>query len=104
MARPAKRLAIPVDPTIIGSPVDAVDIVPGNPNHQSLLTSHSRASGLAGVVLPLQLNLNLLPHRLDLPALPGKSSLYCAGNTDAGCVLTTGGGFHLPVSAWDFGA
>jgi len=39
------------------------------PSHFSLLTSHSRASGLTRVVLLLDLELDLIPHRLDLPHL-----------------------------------
>lgn len=39
-------------------------------NPFSLLTSHSRASGSAGAVLLLQLNLNFIANRLDLLPLP----------------------------------
>jgi hypothetical protein len=39
-------------------------------NHQSLLTSHGRDSGLTRMVLLRRFKPNLLPYRLDLPPLP----------------------------------
>jgi hypothetical protein len=37
--------------------------------------------------------------------LPGAlASLYCVAKGGTSCTLMTGGGFHLPVSASDFGA
>ena len=33
-----------------------------------------------------------------------ESSIHCAASPGSACALTTGGGFHLPVSASDLGA
>src|SRR5580704_14512193 len=54
------------------SPFDALTLAQGKPltSPISLLTSHSRASGLARVVLLRRFKLSLLPHRLNLPRLP----------------------------------
>ena len=52
---------------IAGQPGRLTIGVSGSP--LSLLTSHSRASGLTRVVLLLDLELDLIPHRLDLPHL-----------------------------------
>lgn len=35
---------------------------------------------------------------------PGDDGVYCAGNRVGAAAFTTGGGFHLPVSASLFGA
>ena len=54
------------------SPFDALTLAQGRPltSHISLLTSHSRASGSASVVLLPLFKLHLRPNRLNLPPLP----------------------------------